>query len=143
MYSIYSLVAQLVKKICLQSRRHRFNHRVGKIPWRRAWRPTPAFLPGEFHGWTNLVGGGPWGHKHSDTNEHTHRHIYKTISSIVSRYLKQYNCLFLYFISRRNQKKIRFQFYFVLKWSITYIKNYCLLLILHIMPVALLFILLV
>ena len=23
---------------------------VGKIPWRREWQPTPAFLPGEFHG---------------------------------------------------------------------------------------------
>ena len=21
---------------------------VGKIPWRRAWQPTPVFLPGEF-----------------------------------------------------------------------------------------------
>ena len=21
---------------------------VGKIPWRREWLPTPAFLPGEF-----------------------------------------------------------------------------------------------
>ena len=23
---------------------------VGKIPWRREWLPTPAFLPGEFYG---------------------------------------------------------------------------------------------
>ena len=23
---------------------------VGKILWRRAWQPTPVFLPGEFHG---------------------------------------------------------------------------------------------
>ena len=22
----------------------------GKIPWRRAWQPTPVFLPGESHG---------------------------------------------------------------------------------------------
>ena len=21
----------------------------GKIPWRRAWQPTPVFLPGESH----------------------------------------------------------------------------------------------
>ena len=28
----------------------------GKIPWRRAWEPTPAFLPGEFHGQRSLVG---------------------------------------------------------------------------------------
>ena len=29
---------------------------VGKIPWRRAWQPTPVFLPGESHGLRNLVG---------------------------------------------------------------------------------------
>ena len=23
---------------------------IGKIPWRRAWQPTPVFLPGESHG---------------------------------------------------------------------------------------------
>ena len=22
---------------------------LGKIPWRRKWKPTPVFLPGEFH----------------------------------------------------------------------------------------------
>ena len=27
---------------------------VGKIPWRRAWHPTPGFLPGESHGQRNL-----------------------------------------------------------------------------------------
>ena len=29
---------------------------VGKIPWRRAWQPTPAFLPGESP-WTEEPGG--------------------------------------------------------------------------------------
>ena len=36
-----------------QCRRHkiyRFDPWVGKIPWRRAWQPTPVFLPGESHG---------------------------------------------------------------------------------------------
>ena len=28
----------------------------GKIPWRRAWQPTPVFLPGEFHGQRSLAG---------------------------------------------------------------------------------------
>ena len=27
-----------------------------KIPWRKEWLPTPAFLPGEFHGQRSLVG---------------------------------------------------------------------------------------
>ena len=29
---------------------------VGKIPWRRAWQPTPVFLPGESL-WTEEPGG--------------------------------------------------------------------------------------
>ena len=29
---------------------------VGEIPWRRAWQPTPVFLPGEFL-WTEEPGG--------------------------------------------------------------------------------------
>ena len=36
-----------------QCRRHKrcgFDPRVRKIPWRRAWQPTPVFLPGESHG---------------------------------------------------------------------------------------------
>ena len=28
-----------------------FNPWVRKIPWRRAWRPAPVFLPGESHRW--------------------------------------------------------------------------------------------
>ena len=28
----------------------------GKIPWRRAWQPTPVFLPGESHGQRSLAG---------------------------------------------------------------------------------------
>ena len=29
---------------------------VGKIPWWRAWQPTPVFLPGEPHGQRRLGG---------------------------------------------------------------------------------------
>ena len=46
------------ESIC-QCRRHRFNHWVGKIPWRRKWQPTSAFLPGKFHGQKSLVGYSP------------------------------------------------------------------------------------
>ena len=38
----------------------------GKIPWRRQWLPTPAFLPGEFYGQRSLAGYSPQGHKESD-----------------------------------------------------------------------------
>ena len=34
----------------------RFNSWVRKISWRRAWQPTPVFLPGEFHGQRNMAG---------------------------------------------------------------------------------------
>ena len=46
-----------------------FHPWVGKIPWRRAWQPTPAFLPGESHGQRSLEGYSPWGRKESDTTE--------------------------------------------------------------------------
>ena len=32
---------------------------VSKIPWRRAWQPTPVFLPGKSHGQRSLVGYNP------------------------------------------------------------------------------------
>ena len=34
------------QKICPQFRRPEFDTWAGKIPWRRKWQPTPAFLPG-------------------------------------------------------------------------------------------------
>ena len=36
-----------------------FHPRVGKIPWRRKWQPTPVFLPGESHGQRSLEGYSP------------------------------------------------------------------------------------
>ena len=35
--------------------RHGFDPWVEKIPWRRAWPPTPIFLFGESHGQRNLL----------------------------------------------------------------------------------------
>ena len=52
-------------------KRHRFNPWVGKIPWRRTWQSTPAFLPRESHGQRNLVGYSPWGCTESDTTKET------------------------------------------------------------------------
>ena len=45
---------------------------VGKIPWRRKWKPTSVFLPGKSHGQRSLVGYSPWGHKELDTTEWLH-----------------------------------------------------------------------
>ena len=44
-------MAQLlrIRMQCKRYRRCGFDPWVRKIPWRRAWQPTPVFLPGEFH----------------------------------------------------------------------------------------------
>ena len=44
---------------------------IRKIPWRRAWRPTPVFLPGESRGQRSLEGYSPQSRKESDTTEAT------------------------------------------------------------------------
>ena len=46
---------------CRRCKRRGFSPRVGKIPWRRAWQPTPVFWPGESHGQRSLEGCSPWG----------------------------------------------------------------------------------
>ena len=56
---------------CRKWKRCRFNLRVGKIPWRRAWQPTPVLLHGEFHGQRSLVGYSPWDCKELDMTEGT------------------------------------------------------------------------
>ena len=52
---------------CRRCRRRGFSLWVGKIPWRRAWQPTPVFLAGESHGQRSPVGCSPRGHSESDT----------------------------------------------------------------------------
>ena len=51
------------KEFACQCRRHNFNPWVKKIPWRRKWQPTPAFLPGKSYSHSCLVGCSPWGHE--------------------------------------------------------------------------------
>ena len=52
-----------------QCRRHGFDPWGRKIPWSRKWQPTPAFLPGKFHGQRSLVGYSPCSQKESDTSK--------------------------------------------------------------------------
>ena len=54
---------------CRRCKRHRFDPWVGKIPWRKKWKPTLVLLPGKFHGQRSLVGYSPWGHKEADMTE--------------------------------------------------------------------------
>ena len=44
---------------------------VGKIPCKKKWQLIPVFLTRESRGQRNLVDYSPWGHKESDTTEHT------------------------------------------------------------------------
>ena len=70
------------KQPACQCKRHKkcwFDSWVGRIPWRRAWQPTPVFLPGDSHGQRSLAGYSPWGRKELDTTEATeqaHMHAY-------------------------------------------------------------------
>ena len=54
------------------SGRHGFDPWVGKIPWRRAWQPTPVFLPGKSHGLRSLAGNSPWGRRVRHNSARTH-----------------------------------------------------------------------
>ena len=58
-----------VKEPTCQYQRPGFDPWVGKIPCRRAWQPTPVFLPGESHGQRSLADHSPWGHKELDMIE--------------------------------------------------------------------------
>ena len=64
-----SLGAQLVKDLpemqetTCTAGRPGFHPWVGKIPWRRAWQPTPVFFPGKSHGQRSLAGYSHWGRK--------------------------------------------------------------------------------
>ena len=80
-------------------RRPGFNPWVGKIPWRRAWQPTPGFLPGESHGQRSPVVYSPWGCKDLDMTEAT-SHAYTYVSTCVYIAIRegdgtplQYSCL--------------------------------------------------
>ena len=58
------------KIIYMQCRRPGFDPWLEKIPWRRAWLPTPVCLPGEFHEQRSLTGYSPRDHKESDMSLH-------------------------------------------------------------------------
>ena len=64
-----------------------FHPWVGKIPWRRAWQPTPVFLPGESHGQRSLAGYSPRGRTESDTTERLSTHTRKSKPQLYFRLL--------------------------------------------------------
>ena len=56
--------------------RHGFNPRVGKIPWRRKWQPTPVFLPGVAYGQRSLAAHSPRGREESDRAEQQQQQVF-------------------------------------------------------------------
>ena len=88
LYLRASLIAQLVKNLlpswgsmqsplvnAREARDGAFHPWVGRIPWKRKWRPPPVFLPGKFHGQRSLSTYSPWVHQESDMmHTHTHTH---------------------------------------------------------------------
>ena len=81
-------------------KRHGFDPWAGKISCRRAWQPTPVFLPGKSHGERILVGYSPKVRKELDMTEQLSTHIRKLIGQwgILDRkgnwqHFKRYNFL--------------------------------------------------
>ena len=69
---------------CRRHKRHGFSPWIGKSPWRRAWQPTPVFLPGESYGQRSLVGNIPQGGKELDVTEETyHASMYISCSRLL------------------------------------------------------------
>ena len=70
----------------LQCRIPAFDPWVRKIPWRKAWQPTPVFLPGESP-WAeqSLEGYSLWGRKELNTTEETQ---HKQLTKIYFSYVK-------------------------------------------------------
>ena len=57
-----------------------------EIPCRRAWQPTPVFLPGESPRTEEPGGYSPWGCKESDTTKRlgTAQHIHPYVKTYIS-----------------------------------------------------------
>ena len=66
-----SQVAQVKESICHVHRRCGLDPWVGKIPWRRKWQHTPAFLLGKSLGQRGLMGCSSQGRKEWTTSEDT------------------------------------------------------------------------
>ena len=50
---------------------------------KRAWQPTPVFLPEESHGQRSPVGYDPWGHKESDMTEWLSMHASQSYMELI------------------------------------------------------------
>ena len=90
---------------CRRHKRLRFKFWVWKIPWRRAWQPTPVSLPGESHGWRSLASYSPWGREGSETTERLSIHTYFCHEVPQAGWLKtvKIHCLMFWRLEAQNQ----------------------------------------
>ena len=65
-----------------------FDSWIRKMPWRRKWKPTPVFLPGEFHGQRSLAGYSPWGTE-SDTTEELTLQTHSPYKKIFNKFIPE------------------------------------------------------
>ena len=87
-----------------------FDPKVGKIPWRRKWQPTPVSLPGKSQakiwskfGLRSLAGYSPWSGKELDVTEQlTHTKQSCRLSSPLVQ--KHHNSLFILPVSQCSTK---------------------------------------
>ena len=80
------------KEYTCQCRRQGFDPWSMKIPWRRKWQPTSAFLPGKFHGQRSLVGYSPRGRKrvrHDVETKNNEETYHSPLPSLLRCYLIQ------------------------------------------------------
>ena len=74
-YSVHCTSGKEPTCQCRRRKRHGFDPWVGKIPWRRAWQPTPVFLPGKSKDrearWAS-----PRGRQEGDTTKATEHHTH-------------------------------------------------------------------
>ena len=56
---LHPLVVKNPPANCRRCKRNGFDPWIRKIPWRRAWQPTPLCLPGKSHGQRSLAGYSP------------------------------------------------------------------------------------
>ena len=76
-------------------RRCGFNPWVGKMPWRRAWQPTPVFLTGESP-WTEEPDKLQFMESQTDTTERLSTYYFKRTNCVSLKHITYlpYKCLF-------------------------------------------------
>ena len=84
-----------------------FDPWVRKIPWRRKRQATPVLLPGKSHGWSSLVGYGPWGHKELDTTEQLHlfHSVWQSLSPFKSLLMTQFHSFYGWVIAHCRRRR--------------------------------------